>query len=840
MTAHYLSQTIEETVEQTGKGVVALGMASEAEWRYVRKCRNTEAAQKAKKLMKKMHGFGAPKKNKNNKRERDVSYADGLDLIKHGKLQKAEHVFRILLKTHAKSADFMANFGALLNQLEKYDEAISILKSSIATDPINRSALVNLGNSYIQTKRPQEALMLYKRVIDVNPSDAIALYNAGTASMQLGHLEDAISYLENAANLQKGNPNVLSNLGLALQQHGDINNAIASYKKALKLNPNFAEAHHNLGIALKIQGDPKSAILSFNTALEIKPNYPEVLANLGNALIDLGDLNTAISSFNRALEINPNLSEVHNNLGATLLDIGDADAAATSFKRAVDLTPENPEAHYNVGNAYLAIGDVNSAISSYKRAINLKDDYPEAHWNQAQALLLSGSYKTGWREYEWRSKKIDPLNPHARPKCERWRGELPTHQANPFILVSEQGIGDTLQFMRYATALRNQNIPVSLCAQTKLHGLIKASGIDPSPLTPQQAMEAKEGQWMPLLSVPRILDVRPENPVINDPYITSDITSTTKWKEILSAEELPIVGINWQGNPDAEKRILSGRSLPLECFEPIATQSKFKLLSLQKGFGSEQLETCSFKNRFVSCQGKVNDSWDFLETAAIIANCDLVITSDTSVAHLAGGMGKTTWLLLHKVPEWRWGLEGDTTFWYPSMRLFRQKERGNWNEVMTRVAEALEEHFGNSSAPAKPNATAQSALKPKPIQDILAPISLGELIDKITILQIKTQHLQGTALGNVRKELEALEATLSNLQLNIDNTAIQRLKKANQDLWQIEDEIRDQERQKSFGKTFIELARSVYQKNDQRAAIKKEINTTYGSALTEEKSYQEY
>ena len=123
----------------------------------------------------------------------------------------------------------------------------------------------------------------------------------------------------------------------------------------------------------------------------------------------------------------------------------------------------------------------------------------------------------------------------------------------------------------------------------------KASGIDPSPLTPQQAMEAKEGQWMPLLSVPRILDVRPENPVINDPYITSDITSTTKWKEILSAEELPIVGINWQGNPDAEKRILSGRSLPLECFEPIATQSKFKLLSLQKGFGSEQLETCSFK-----------------------------------------------------------------------------------------------------------------------------------------------------------------------------------------------------------------------------------------------------
>ena len=128
-------------------------------------------------------------------------------------------------------------------------------------------------------------------------------------------------------------------------------------------------------------------------------------------------------------------------------------------------------------------------------------------------------------------------------------------------------------------------------------------------------------------------------------------------------------------------------------FTPIKGSSQISLLSLQKGFGSEQLDACSFKDRFVSCQDQVNDIWDFLETAAIIANCDLVVTSDTSVAHLAGGMGKTTWLLLHKVPDWRWGLEGDTTFWYPSMRLFRQRERGNWDEVMERVAEALQEHF---------------------------------------------------------------------------------------------------------------------------------------------------
>jgi histidinol-phosphate/aromatic aminotransferase/cobyric acid decarboxylase-like protein len=156
------------------------------------------------------------------------------------------------------------------------------------------------------------------------------------------------------------------------------------------------------------------------------------------------------------------------------------------------------------------------------------------------------------------------------------------------------------------------------------------------------------------------------------------------------------------------------------------------------------------------------------------------------------------------------------------------------------VAVALQEHFGSSSTPAKPAPAPQPALKPEPIQDILAPISLGELIDKITILQIKTNHLQGKALENVKNELEALETTLKDLQLNIDPTLIHRLKEVNQDLWQIEDAIRDQERQKSFGETFIRLARSVYQQNDRRAAIKKEINTIYGSALAEEKAYQDY
>ena len=413
-------------------------------------------------------------------------------------------------------------------------------------------------------------------------------------------------------------------------------------------------------------------------------------------------------------------------------------------------------------------------------------------------------------------------------------------QGKKLLVVSEQGLGDTLQFMRYAAVLQNKGISVSFCAQAKLHSLIKTSDEEISLITPDEANEVDVGEWIPLLSVPRYLGISPSHPIITEPYIKTKEELIMKWANILGTERHPVIGINWQGSPTTEKTWLRGRSIELESFAPITRSSQISLLSLQKGFGSEQLNTCTFKDRFVNCQTQINKTWDFLETAAIISNCDLVITSDTAVAHLAGGMGKNTWLLLHKNPDWRWGLEGDTTFWYPSMRLFRQKEIGNWAEVMERIDKALQEYFGSRSKPLKSSAANHPTIKQEPTHHIYAPISLGELIDKITILQIKTKHLLGTSLENVKKELHSLENILNNLQLNIDPTLIQRLKEVNKDLWQIEDDIRDKELQKNFGETFIHLARAVYQQNDQRAAIKREINTTYGSTFIEEKSYKKY
>jgi len=246
--------------------------------------------------------------------------------------------------------------------------------------------------------------------------------------------------------------------------------------------------------------------------------------------------------------------------------------------------------------------------------------------------------------------------------------------------------------MRYVSYLKNEGIEVSFCAQKKLHSLIKASSIDSNPISPEKVNQMSGENWIPLLSLPRVLNINPSNPIVSAPYIFSTDELKMKWKNLLSKEKRPIIGINWQGNQKME-RTYQGRSIPLETFSEILGQNDISILSLQKGFGSEQFDQCSFKNNFVNCQHQVDSTWDFLENAAIIDNCDLIITCDTSIAHLAGGMGKKVWLLLKDIPFWTWGLKGESTFWYPSMKLFRQKERHNWNELMKRVSTTLREEI---------------------------------------------------------------------------------------------------------------------------------------------------
>jgi len=464
-------------------------------------------------------------------------------------------------------------------------------------------------------------------------------------------------------------------------------------EKTLKLKPNYTKALNNLGIALKEKGDLNAAITSYKQAIKLKPNYTEAHYNLGNALKDQGDLDAAIASYKQAIKLKPNYTEAHYNLGIALQEQGDLTAAIDSYNKALSLKPNYPDALNNLAVALEEQGDLDAAITSYKQAIKLKANYPEAHKNLSMTELLIGDYKSGWERYEYRFQcKKDQSILNANPNCSQWKGK-PLKAKEQLLLVSEQGLGDTLQFMRYALALRSQGIAVSLCALPKLHSLIQASGIASSPLTPEQANKISEGQWSPLLSVPRYLDVSPDNPIITEPYIKTTEELITKWKDILSVEQRPIVGINWKGNRSDNTK--KERNIVLEEFAAITNSRNITLVSLQRGATSDEIESCSFSASFTKEQPKIHGiagsdlASDFLEYAAIIANCDLIITTGTTLAHLAGGMGKRTWTLIPSSPEWRWGLKGDKSFWYPSMRLFRQQERGNWDDVLQRVAGAI-------------------------------------------------------------------------------------------------------------------------------------------------------
>ena len=580
-------------------------------------------------------------------------------LVNQGKLQEAETIYRKLISAGIKNHVVYGNLAAILGMQGRLDDRIKLLTKALQLKPNYVKAHTNLGNAFQEKGDLNAAIASYKTSLELKPNDTVTHYNLGLAFQKQGDLSAAINSYKTAIQIRPNHPEANNNLGLLFQELGNINAAINSYKNALKFKPNYPEAHFNLGILLKDKGDFAAAIESYNKAIQLKPNYPEAHTNLGNVLQNKGDLNASIQSYRSALELKPHYAEAHFNLGIALREQGDLQAA----------------------------------IASFNKAIQIKPDYSEAHWSCALTVLLSGDYKNGWAEYEYRfQRKQDQNILSAHPSSTRWNGQ-PLLPNSTLLLVSEQGLGDTLQFMRYALVLKNKGISVSLCAQSKLHSLIQASGIDSSPLTPEQANQVQGGQWIPLLSIPKLLKVSPNNPIITSPYIKTTNQLQDKWKHILSNEQKPIIGVNWQGNPNTEKTWLLGRSLALETFAPLAKNNHISLLSLQKGYGSEQLQTCSFKENFVNCQNQIDETWDFLETAAIISNCDLIITCDTSVAHLAGGMGKVTWLLLHKVPDWRWGLEGETTFWYPSIRLFRQTERGNWNKVIEQISEALQEKF---------------------------------------------------------------------------------------------------------------------------------------------------
>tara|TARA_Y100001968_G_scaffold314462_1_gene339850 strand:+ start:7001 stop:8812 length:1812 start_codon:yes stop_codon:yes gene_type:complete len=575
------------------------------------------------------------------------------------------------------------------NDLIDFKDDISI--STINHINTSNQQIINKAKEFYYKGQSSKAIEYHQYYLNQGINDADFYNNYSQLLRDLGRLEEAEIFARKAIKLSPDCDNNYFILGLILKKKGKLNEAEILFRKAIELNASSSEYYLYLSNILRDLGDLQKAEMFIRKSIELNSENSIAYFYLGNILRDVDKLKEAKLSLLKAIQLKPDYAKAYCHLGGVFKLLGELEQSETFNRRAIQLKPDYAEAHLNLGNSLRELGNLTQAEIFTRKAIDLKPNFADAFFNLALILLLNENYIVGFDYYEYRFKKEKPVIPHGNANIKIVNDEK-LDKREKLLVITEQGLGDTLQYMRYVPYLRNQGFDISFCAQTKLHSLIKASGIDPNPLNPEQTNTILDGKWIPLLSLPKYLKITPQNPLVTDPYIFTSNELAVKWKNIFSKHKRPIIGINWQGNLNMEQNY-QGRSIPLEIFAIILEQNDITMVSLQKGYGSEQLEYCSFKKKFIECQSQIDLTWDFLENAAIIKNCDLIITCDTSIAHLAGGMGKKVWLLLKSVPFWTWGKKGESTFWYKSMRLFRQKERNNWKETIVRVSNELKKEL---------------------------------------------------------------------------------------------------------------------------------------------------
>jgi tetratricopeptide (TPR) repeat protein len=600
----------------------------------------------------------------------------------------------------------------------EFARAEQALLQAVRANPGDADVACRLALLYHDHGRPADALPHYQAVLRLRPHDADALYHFGVALTDLGRPDEALEFYERAVVSRPGHARALCNLGVALAQRGRLTEAEDHLRRAISAEPNFAAGHHNLGVALAQQGRPEAAVAALQRALEIQPAYAEAHFNLGNTLAGMGRRDEAIAAYREALRHRPDYPEVlcnlglilsetgrageaavllrqairlrpdyveaHNNLGLALGELGRFVESVACFEQALALKPRYAAAHGNLGSAFKALQRPDEAAACYEMALRYEPDSASNHWNLALALLQAGGFERGWREYEWRWKRpTTPMRPMRQPA---WDGQL--LQGRTVLLWCEQGLGDTIQFARFVPQVKAQGGRVVLECPEPLRSLFGSlAGVDE--LVPEGAAASLTYDChAPLLSLPLLLHTTLATVPADVPYLHADPGLVERWRQRLASFDGLKVGLAWQGNP--HHRWDRWRSVPLSLLAPLAAVPGVQLVNLQQGPGAEQRAT--LRGRF--------DVWDpgdelaalpgaWANVAAMMSCLDLVVSVDTATAHLAGALAVPVWVPLPALSDWRWLLGRDDSPWYPTMRLFRQRDLGDWGPVIAGMAMAL-------------------------------------------------------------------------------------------------------------------------------------------------------
>jgi tetratricopeptide (TPR) repeat protein len=644
----------------------------------------------------------------------DALHLCGVLMHQCGQPAAALKLIAAALKANAKAAHAHSNQGLVLAVLDRHAEALASYERAIALKPEYPEALNNRGNALRALGRCEEALASFERAIALRSDYAEAYNNRGNALAALGRGEEALASYDAALALNPRHADALVNRAQVLRTTGRAEDALASLDRALILDAKHATAHALRGGLLRALMRPQEAVASFSQALALKPDDVDALAGRANTHYDLKSFGEALADYDRVLALRPDYAEIVNNRGNALRELGRHQEALAAFARAISLKPDYAGAFNNRGNVWLQLNRPAEALADYDRALALEPDYTdalvnrgsalqcldrldeaaasfdraiavlpdlaEARWNKALLDLLRGDFGSGLPGYEWRWRRGDAegFRNFTQPQ---WRGE--DLNGRTILLHAEQGFGDTLQMVRYVPMVAARGGRVVLEAPDALLPLLAdIEGITVL-LGPGSALPGFD-LHCPLMSLPLAFGTTLETIPGGVPYLRAPSRRVDAWRARLDNLPRPCVGLVWSGKPSHKND--HNRSIPLAILAPVLRLPGLTFVSLQREYrDSDRTDLARWPNlrRFDHALN------DFADTAALIAQIDLVVAVDTAAAHLAGAMGKPLWVLLSHIQDWRWLLSRADSPWYPTARLLRQPQIGDWDSVITKLAQDL-------------------------------------------------------------------------------------------------------------------------------------------------------
>ncbi|MGA2441524.1 MAG: tetratricopeptide repeat protein [Tepidisphaeraceae bacterium] len=681
-----------------------------------------------------------------------MTLQQALDLgVQHhqaGRLREAEGIYRQILAGDPNNAHALHLLGLLSSQVGQGETAVEYIRRAIAQNPTAARYHCDLGAAMAIAGRYEQAIEAYERAILLQPDLSDAHENKGSSLIRLGRFERAVESLQTALRLKPNDFRVLDSLGSALSQAGRQEEAIEVLKRAMALRANYAPTHHNMGNALVRLNRLDEAIGAYRTALALRPDYPEVLSslsgilcereatdeaielarralaiqpdspvawfNLGRALQKQNRLTESVDALRRALAINPRFHQALNELGTVLGQMKELDGAIETFGRSLQIVDSvevrynlatalfesgrleeaigeyhkaeamgfrDPRLYNNLGAVYRQLGQNEKAMEFFRRALSAGEEFPLARFNLAMLQLLRGELREGWAGYEMRWKARSIPTPARYAQLGVWGGE--ELAGRRILLDCEQGFGDAIQFARYIPVIAGRGGKPIVAAQPTLRRLLQTVPCVEGIVCPPEELPPFDVQC-PLMSLPQVLGTTLATIPGNVPYVFADPALVERWRQRFGKDGRKKVGLCWWGNPTHKED--RTRSFSLEVLVPLGAVPNTWFCSLQKGPAGRQAAAGPAEFEITDWTAEL---WDFADTAALIANLDLVIACDTAVAHLAGAMGKPVWLLLPLVADWRWMENRNDSPWYPTMRIFRQEKPGDWPGVVDGLAKEL-------------------------------------------------------------------------------------------------------------------------------------------------------